>query len=110
MDIEHYLQKVRECAETYAEAKGLVTFLEDYRPAVKALNMKEAARAGHTTAAAQEREALASTDYGDHLRALRYAVRDAEKARVELRLADRAMDFYLDREATKRAEMKGYSS
>jgi len=110
MDIEHYLHAVREAAQTYATAKATATYMEPYRRAVIALQMKVAEGEGVTSAAAQEREALASHAYELHLKGLRVAVEEEAVALWALKRAEMKIEMWRTEQATKRTEMKGYGT
>jgi hypothetical protein len=61
--IEARLQELRQTAREYGAAAGERARLEEFRKAKVAMLMKDAEKAGHKTAAAQEREAHADPEY-----------------------------------------------
>ena len=108
--IEKRMHELRETAAKYAKAYAERQHLEDYKHSLLAILMKRYETEGHKTAAAQEREARADVEYRDHLFALKDANEQAERLRWELKFAEMSIDIYRTREASKRAERKGYGA
>lgn len=106
--VEQRMTALRETSRKYAEAKGHYEYLEDFKKSKLAILMKDAEKAGFTTAAAQEREARAHAEYIEVLEGLREANVNAEKLRWELRLAEMGAEIWRTLESSRRAEMRGY--
>ena len=107
--IERRMSELRETSARYAKAKASYDYLEDFKKSKLAILMKDAEKAGFTTAAAQEREARAHQDYIELLDGLRVANEEAEKLRWELRLAELGAEVWRTQESSRRAEMRGYA-
>lgn len=107
MDLERYLQAVRDAAEEWAQAKSNLVFLEHYRRALLAKLMKDS---GEKSAAAQERDALASEMYGAHLEALREAVKEEAVMHWTLKRAEMKVELWRTQQATARLERKAYNA
>lgn len=105
MRAEELIATMRIQAEKFAKAKADRVQIEHFRKSKQALLMKEAEKAGYTTAAAQEREALASAEYIDLLDALREATMIEEKSRWDLNIAQMSVEIWRSKQAMKRAEM-----
>lgn len=86
----------------YAEAKAEVTFLEQFRKSKHALLMKQAMVDGHTSAAAQEREAYADMEYIELLKGLKVATEKAEALRWGLVAAQARVEVWRSQEASNR--------
>ena len=109
--LEERMHELREQAKTYAKAEAERVYLDHYRHSKLAILMKEVEeRTGLKTVAAQEREARSHPDYIQLLRALREATEVAEREGWLLRIAMRGSSLYQTQEATKRAELRAYSS
>lgn len=93
-------------AGRYAKAKADMDYLGHFRKSKLAILMKQYATRGHETAAAQEREARADSEYIQVLEGLREATEICEKERWELNLVKMKFEAWRTAEATKRAEMK----
>lgn len=104
--IERRIEKLRELAGLFAEAKGERVQIEHFRSSKKAMLMKGAAVEGVKSAAAQERDAYASKDYRELLVAIGRAVEREERLRWDLRLAEMRFEAWRSHEATKRAELQ----
>ena len=104
--IEGRLDELRRLGKDLADAAALRFQLEHARKAVIATAMKTAEAKGHTTAAAQEREAYASAEYDTWLRGATEAVREHERLRLEWSVIDKRFEAWRTLEATKRAEMQ----
>lgn len=100
------LDFIKNNAKPYAIAKAQRIHLEEYRKTKKALCMKTAERAGHNTAAAQEREAYADPDYAELLDGLKEATEKEETLRWLIVAAQASIEVWRTIEANKRAEAK----
>lgn len=87
----------------YAEAKAEVVYLEQFRKSKHAMLMKQAMNEGHTSVAAQEREAYANEEYVQLLLGLKAATDNAEALRWALVSAQARIDVYRSMEASNRA-------
>jgi len=103
--VESRLQELRVKARDLADASALRYQLENARKSVIALAMKTAELHGAKTAAQQERDAYASSEYETWLRGATEAVRRHEQLRLEFELVRLRVEVWRTREATKRAEM-----
>jgi len=103
--IEERLAAIRAKADKYATAKATMEQLSEFRKSKLAILMKEAAVNGHTSAAAQEREALASPQYQDFLQGYKAAIEAAEALRWSLQIDMAAIEIWRTRQSTRRAEM-----
>lgn len=108
-DIDEYinqrLHELRELATKHAKAKAQANYLEEFKKSKLSILMKKYERAGHQTAAAQEREARADQEYMEVLDGLRTAVEVSEEARWSLEVAKMAIEVWRTRRADQRAEM-----
>ena len=104
--IEGRLDELRRLGKDLADARALRFHLEHSRKAVIAMAMKTAESKGHTTAAAQEREAYASAEYDTWLRGATEAVREAERLGLEWDVIDKRFRAWQSVQATERAEMQ----
>jgi hypothetical protein len=90
-------------ADKAAQARANRVYLEEYRKTVLAMEMK---KSGESTAAAQEREALVSEAYRDHLLALQEAVKEDEFYRWKHGTAEAILDAWRSLNANARAQGK----
>jgi hypothetical protein len=79
--IERRLAELRELASKYAKAEAQRTYLEEFKRSKLSMLMKVAESNGHSTSAAQEREARSSPQYMELLDGLRVATEQAEESR-----------------------------
>lgn len=93
---------IRTKASDYAKAKAQRIYLEEFRKSKKALLMQQAERSGHTTSAAQEREAYASADYQELLTGLQAAIEEEERIRWEMVSAELTVDIWRTQAANNR--------
>ena len=107
IDPQKALLSIVDMAPEYAQAKATCIYLDEYRKTVKAHCMQVAERAGHRSAAAQEREAYASSEYVTHLDAIRAAHEAAETLRWRLVAAQAAVEVWRSQEASGRAMDRG---
>ncbi len=100
------LDFIRDQAPIYAKAKSARVFLEEFRKSKKAILMREAEKAGHKTAATQEREAYANEEYQTLLKGLAEAVEEEERLKWMMVAAQAKISAWQTIEATKREEMR----
>lgn len=100
------LDYLRDNAAAMAQAKADRVQLEEFRKSKLALLMKKAESAGQKTAAAQEREAYADSEYIEFLNALAAAVEKEEKIRWMMRAAEARIECWRSIESTRRIEAK----
>ena len=100
------LDYIRNNAPEYAKAKADRIYLEGFSKSKKAMLMQEAELAGHKSAASQEREAYAHSDYVALLEGLRTAVEVEEKLRWLFTAAQARIEAWRTIEANRRAEAK----
>ena len=110
MEIEELLERYRQLADRYAPARATRGYLEDYRKSCLSLLMKDAEKAGHKTAAAQEREAYANPAYAKMLEDLREAVFAEEKVRYHLKAVEWEIEIWRTKSANDRAERRAYGA
>lgn len=92
-------------SDQYAQAQAYADHLAEFRKSKKALLMIEAEKAGHKTAANQEREAYAHPDYIMLLDGLRVATEQALSLRHRIKAIEMRFEAWRTKQATKRAEM-----
>ena len=88
--------------QKYAEAKGELTYLEEYRKSKKAMLMKCAMTNGIKTVAAAEIEAYADMEYIELIKGLSAAVEKAESLRWGLVAAQARIDIWRSINASNR--------
>ena len=88
--------------QRYAQAKGELTYLEEFRKSKKALLMKTAMTNGAKSAAQAEMEAYADVEYIELLKGLKAAVEAAEGLRWGLVAAQARIDVWRSQEASNR--------
>lgn len=108
--VEQRMEELRRCSQQYAEAKAKVEYVSEFKKSKLAILMREAEKEGFKTSAAQEREALANSEYLTLLDGYKEAVEIAERLRWDLKMAELGIEIWRTRESTKRAEMKGYGA
>ena len=108
--IEKRLHELRQQARDYAAAKSQAEYLDHFRKSKLAILMKKYGEQGHTTTAAQEREARADAEYQQILTGLREATETAERLGWELRIAMKGADLWQTQQANRRHEMGQYRS
>lgn len=107
MELESYLHAVREASASWAKSKGHLVYLEHYRRALIAILMKGSSE---KSAAAQEREALASQEYLDFLEGLSAAVEDEANRHWALKRAEMKVELWRTQQANQRMERKAYNA
>ena len=108
--IEGYLRQIRIKARQYAEAKGELVRLQEYKRVIRARLMHQALEEGHKTIAAQERESDRDPQYQDYLLALSAATENETRLHWELKTAEWEVELYRTQEASRRAEIRGYAA
>jgi hypothetical protein len=106
INIFRALDFIRDNAPEYAQAKARRVYLENFRKSKKALLMREAEKAGHKTAAIQEREAYSDPAYIEVLEALQAATVEEERLRWLMVAAEAKVEAWRTIQATKRAEAR----
>lgn len=106
--IEARLEELRETAKKYAEHYAERNYLEEFKKSKLAILMKQAEQTGHTSAAAQEREARANPEYKELLDGLKAATERSEYLRWELELAKMRVSLFQTQQANMRVERKIY--
>jgi hypothetical protein len=88
--------------QQWAEAKAQYEYMDEFRKSKIAILMKSS---GESTAAAQEREALASKDYRDFLDGLRVANERMLGLQMKIKAIETRFEHWRTVQATRRAEM-----
>lgn len=101
--VEKCLQWLVDNANVAAQARANKIYCEEYRKVVLAEQMTVS---GESSAAAQERSALNSTPYKDHLIALQEAVREDYKLGWLRGTAEATIEAYRTMQANQRAQGK----
>lgn len=107
MDIEHYIQAVRDAAEDWAVKKAELIYLEHWR---RALLARLAQDSDAPSVSGRDTEALASDAYRTHLEGLKAAVEEEAKALWALKRAEMKVDLWRTQQATARMERKAYNA
>lgn len=110
MDIEELLERYRQLADRYAPARATRGYLEDFKKSLLALLMKDAERAGVTSAAGQERDSLCRKEYTELLDQLKAAVLEEEKIRYHLKAVEWEIEIWRTKQANERAERRAYGA
>jgi hypothetical protein len=110
MEIEQLLNNYRKLGVPYGQAKAKRTYLEEYKKSLLSLLMKAAAKEGHNSVSAQEREAAANQQYIDFLKALETAVEEEEKLRFEIKRTEMEIEVWRTEQANERMERKAYGA
>lgn len=106
INIFRCLDFIRENAPAYAKAKSERVYMEEFRKSKKALLMAAAEKAGHKSAAMQEREAYSHPEYLQVLDGLREAVAEEERFRWLMVAAQAKIEAWRTIESTRRAESR----
>ena len=109
-DIERILHEYRSRTGDYAKARSRRTYIEEFKKSKLALLMRQADRDGFKSVAAQEREAEASDEYIELLKALEAAVEAEERLRYELRSLEMQAEVWRTLRADERFEKKSYGA
>lgn len=110
MDIEELIERYRQLADRYAPARANREYIDEYKKTLLALLMKDAERAGVTSAVGQERDARAHPEYSKLLDGLKEAVLEEEKIRYHLKAAELEIEIYRTKSANQRAERRAYGA
>lgn len=110
MEMEELLERYRQLADRYAPARAQREYLDEYRKSMLSMLMKDAERAGYTSAVSQEREARASEQYLKMLDNLKEAVFQEEKIRYHLKAVELEIELYRTKSANQRAERRAYGA
>ena len=106
INIFQCLDYIRDTAPDMAQAKAERVYMEEYRKTVKAVLMQKAEALGAKSAATQEREAYANTEYQIHLKALQSAVEKEERYRWMMVAASAKIEVWRSIESSRRIEAK----
>jgi len=106
INIFRALDFIRDNAKLYAKAKSERVYMEQYRKSKKALLMRAAEVEGHKSAAMQEREAYANTEYMEVLKALQAATEEEERLRWLMVAAEARIEVWRTLESSRRIEKK----
>ena len=106
--IERQMIELRKIGPEYAKAYAQKEYLEEFKRSKIAILCKQAEQNGHSSYAAQEREARAHPDYLHLLEGLRDATERAESLRWQLEAAKIATEVWRSVESSRRAEKQGY--
>lgn len=87
----------------WAEAKAQYEYLDEFRKAKIAILMKQS---GENTAAAQEREALASRDFQEFLKGLQVANERMLALGMKIKALEMRFEHWRSIQATRRAEIQ----
>ena len=99
-DVEKAVDWLRDNADSCAKARATRIYLEEYRKSLKALLMS---KYPDMSVSAQEREAYASQEYQDHLKAVKIAIERDEKNRYRRETALVKIETWRTQEANLRA-------
>ena len=105
---EEKQHEIREKWAKYAKAKAEHAYLEHYRKSLTAILQKEAMKSGHTSVAAQEREARSSDRYLEVLEGIKVAVEQEELMRGEVKMAEWNFESWKARIYADQREAKRY--
>lgn len=105
-DAERAVDWLRDSAAKIGEARATRMYMEQWIKTVCATLMGESQSA---SAAAQERDALASAKYMAALQAYREAIQQDETLRMLTKAAEAKIEFWRSQESTRRAEGKAYA-
>jgi len=102
-------QEIREKWANYSKAKSEHVYLEHYRKSLLAILQKEYMEmGGHTSVAAQEREARADDRYIKVLEGIKVAVEQEEAMRGEVKMAEWQFEGWKARIYADQREAKRY--
>jgi len=109
--IEELLEQFRETAESYSAHRAALTYLEEFKKSLLAIEMKHAqADLKIITTSGQEREALASDRYLKHLDQLKMATELEAKHKFALRKIEMEIEVWRTKQANDRLEKKTYGA
>ena len=101
-------QEIRDKWVEYSKAKAEHVYLEHYRKSLLAILQKEYMGAGHTSVAAQDREARADDRYIKLLEGIKVAVEQEEAMRGECKMAEWQFEGWKARIYADQREAKRY--
>jgi len=101
-------QEIREAWSKYAKAKSEHAYLEHYRKSLLAILQKEYMAKGHSSVAAQEREARADERYIEVIDGIKVAVEQEELGRGEVKMAEWQFEGWKARIYADQREAKRY--
>ena len=101
-------QEIRDSWSKYAKAKSEHAYLEHYRKSLLAILQKEYMKSGHTSVAAQEREARADDRYIEVIEGIKVAVEQEEIMRGEVKMAEWSFEGWKARIYADQREAKRY--
>ncbi len=106
VEVEKVYKEMDTLSALYAEAKADRVYLAEFRKSKKAILMKQYEQKNPgSSAAAQEREAYAHTEYQELLSGLQAATEKEELARHKLDIIKMRFEAWRSKAATARAEM-----
>ena len=108
MILEEQLHEIRQKSKEYAKYKSERIRLDNFRKVIRARLMSEALKNGHTSVAAQEREAMGSEEYGEVCEAIAIATEQETSLYWELHMFDLEVEIWRTQQANERAEMNKY--
>lgn len=109
-DIERLLEEYRNKVGEYSKARARRTYIEEFKKSKLAILMRQADRDGFKSVNAQEREAQASDEYIELLKALEVAVEAEERLRYDMRRLEMEAEVWRTLRADERFEKKAYGA
>ena len=109
-DIERLLDEYRGKVSEYSKARARRTYIEEFKKSKLAILMRQADRDGFKSVNAQEREAMASDEYLELLKALETAVEAEERLRYDMRRLEMEAEVWRTLRADERFEKKAYGA
>ena len=106
--IEQKLHQLRTVGAQYADARGRVAEMEEWKKSQLSVLMKEYEVKGVRTTAAQERDARADERYFQTIKALAAAVEAEEKLRWHVKSIELSIEVWRTKQANQRSERQGY--
>lgn len=104
--VEARFEELTKLSQDYAEAQALADHLAEFRKSKKALLMREAETiGGRASAALQERDAYAHSEYVELLKGLQAATEKALAFKWRLEIARMKFEWARTKAANRRAEM-----
>lgn len=108
--MEEMLERFRQLADRVAEWKPKREYLDEYKKSMLALLMKEAEKAGVTSAAGQERDARARGEYLKLLTEIEAAMKEEVKAIYHLKAVEIEIEVWRTKSANARSERRAYGA
>lgn len=109
-DIERLLDEYRSKVGEYSKARARRTYIEEFKKSKLAILMRQADRDGFKSVNSQEREAQASDEYIELLKALEVAVEAEERLRYDMRRLEMEAEVWRTLRADERFEKKAYGA